>query len=396
VKNVAPYRLLFPLGIAYALAAALVWPLHALGWIGYPAPIHWTLMIQGFVHCFVLGFLLTALPAFLHAERTRPGELIAVTAAMLALGVLALAGLPALAQAAYTLTFIVLATLVARRVTRRRGDPPEEFLLVALGLVLGACGGALGTAVSAGWLADPSPRFALHLIARGMVIALVLGIGGLLVPTFSAMREPLVIPGIARPGQRGPRRALYAPIALAFIAAAVCDGTGHPGAAGWLRVTAGTVLGFLVWKLFRRPGRHDLLSYSIWGAGWFILSGLWVAALFPGRALLGYHLIYIGGFGPLIMGIATRVVVTHGGYPMAHERHVLRPEAVLALVLGAVARVIGDLTPRGGLALFALAGSLWMIGWILWSLRAVPCIVKEVGAPIITADHPQRVLLSKP
>jgi uncharacterized protein involved in response to NO len=396
VKPPAPYRLLFPLGILYALLAALVWPLYALGWIAYPAPLHWTLMIQGFTQCFVLGFLLTALPAFLHAERTHPAELGVVAAAMLAMGVLAIAGLTAWAQVAYTVTFVALAVVAVRRIPRRRGDPPEEFLLVALGLAMGVAGGALGAAVAAGWIPDPAPRFALHLIARGMVIALVLGIGGLLVPTFSAMKEPLVIPGIARPGQRGPRRALYLPIAASFVAAAVYDGAGHPVAAGWLRAFPGAVLGFLVWKLFRRPGRPDLLSYSIWSAGWLIVTGLWVAALFPNRALLGYHLVYVGGFGLLTMGIATRVVVTHGGYPMAHERYVLRPAAVGAVALALAARAAGDLAPDVGPALYGVAGTLWIVGWILWSLRAIPCIVREVGAPIITADHPQRVLLSKP
>jgi uncharacterized protein involved in response to NO len=391
----APYRLLFPLGVAYAMAAALVWPLHALGWIPYPAPLHWTLMAQGFLQCFILGFLLTALPSFLHADRTRPSEIAVVAAAMVAFGVLALSGAIAAAQAAYLGTFAVLAIVVLRRFPRRRGDPPEEFLLVALGLAFGLVGGGLRLAVEAGWIVDPAPRFALRLISRGMVLALVLGIGGLLVPTFSAMREPLVIPGIARPGQRAPRRALYVPIAAAFVAAAVCEGTGHPVAASWLRAIAGTVLGLLVWKLFRGPGRRDLLSYSIWGSGWFILAGLWLGALLPARAVLGFHLIYVGGFGMLIMGIATRVVVTHGGYPPAHERRVLRPAAIAALVLSVAARAAGDLAPAHAVAFYGAGGALWIAAWAIWSAGAFPCILKEVGAPIIPADHPQRVLLSQ-
>ena len=34
-----PYRPLFTLGILEAVAAALVWPLHAAGWIAYPAAL---------------------------------------------------------------------------------------------------------------------------------------------------------------------------------------------------------------------------------------------------------------------------------------------------------------------------------------------------------------------
>jgi uncharacterized protein involved in response to NO len=376
----APYQLLFPLGVAYAIVAALVWPLHALGWIAYPAPLHWTLMVQGFLHCFILGFLLTALPSFLHADRVRPWEIAVVAAAMAAFGALAVGGALVAAQAAYLVTFAALAAIVIRRFPRRRGDPPEEFLLVALGLAFGFAGGGLRLAVEAGWIADPTPRFALHLIARGMVLALVLGIGGLLVPTFSAMREPLVIPGIARPGQRAPRRALYLPIAVAFVAAAVCDGIGRPTAASWLRAIAGSVLGLLVWKLFRRPGRRDLLSYSIWGSGWFILAGLWLGALLPAKTVLVFHLIYLGGFGMLTMGIATRVVVSHGGYPSAQERRVLRPTSIGALFLSVAARAAGEFAPVHGTAFYAAGGLLWIAAWAIWSARAFPCILKPFSA----------------
>ena len=110
-----PYRALFPLGVLFGLAGAALWPLHALGWIPYPAPLHWTLMIQGFQHCFILGFLLTAMPSFLHAKRTNPTELAIAATAMVAFLAFSLASRPAWAQAAYVSTILLVAAMGARR-----------------------------------------------------------------------------------------------------------------------------------------------------------------------------------------------------------------------------------------------------------------------------------------
>jgi len=390
-----PYRLLFPLGILYALAAALVWLLYALGWIAYPATLHWTLMIQGFLHCFVLGFLLTALPAFLHAEKTRPWETFAVLFLMILLGVFAIAGAGALTQVPYLATFVVLLQAAIRRIPHRRGDPPEEFVFVALGMVLGIMGSVLTLASAAGWWSEPTPRFALHVLSRGMALSIVLGIGGLLVPTFSAMRDPLVIPGIARPGQRRPRRFFYAPILAAILASLACESLKLNSAAAWLRAAVASALGFLVWKLFRLPGRRSLLSWTIWSAGWLLVLGVDLAALDPTHAIAGFHMVFLGGFGLLILGISTRVIVTHGGYPPTHERHLLRPAVVGAVGLALAVRLLADFTGPAAPRLYGVSGTLWILGWLLWSWRAIPCILRTRGKPIIPADHPQRILLEK-
>jgi hypothetical protein len=228
-----------------------------------------------------------------------------------------------------------------------------------------------------------------------MMLSIVLGVGGLLVPTFSAMREPLVIPGIARPGQRRPRRMLYVPLAVALVASFTLEAGGFLPAAYWLQAIAGSALGILVWKLFRLPGRRDTLSWTLWGAGWLLLLGLWLAALFPARAVGASHLVFQGGFGLLILGIATRVVVTHGGYPPAHERRVLRPTVVAIVALALLARLAADFLPASALHLYGASGLLWIIGWIIWARGALPCIVRRVGKPVIPADHPQRVLLKR-
>ena len=372
-----PYRILFPLGVLYAILAALVWPLYAAGWIPYPATLHWTLMVQGFLHCFVLGFLMTALPAFLHADKVKPWELGTAVSAMVLFGAFAFAGVSVAAQVSYLVTLAVMVQAGVRRLPRRRGDPAEEFLFVALGFAFAVVGAAMSAGVGAGWWEEPTPRFALHLFTKGMMLSIVLGLGGLLVPTFSAMREPLVIPGVARPGERGPRRALYVPLALILIAAMAVEATGRPDLAAWFRVVPATVLGLLVWKLFRLPGRRDTLSWSIWSAGWFVLLGLWTASVVPARAILGYHIVFVGGFGLLILGIATRVVVSHGAHPVEQEGHVLRRGVVACVATALLARVGAEFAPASVNLHYALSGLFWIAGWTLWGAGTLPRIAKQ-------------------
>jgi hypothetical protein len=238
--------------------------------------------------------------------------------------------------------------------------------------LFGGVGAAWQGGIELGWLTEPVPRFALRLVSMGMILSLVLGVGGLLVPTFSSMREPLRIPGIAGPHERGPRRALYAAVALTLIASFALEASGRAAAGAWCRALAGSAMLLLVWKLFRLPGRRDLLSFTLWGAGWMILAGLWLIVLDPARPLLGTHVVLIGGFGFLSAGIATRVVVRHGGHPLADEAKVLRPAVVLLLALAVAARAAAEIAgPDARMALLGSSALAWIGAWTVWGLGAV-------------------------
>ena len=58
-----PYRIFFPLGCLLAWAGVLHWFLHSIGWLADYAPVfHAIAQIQGFMMCFAVGFLFTAIP----------------------------------------------------------------------------------------------------------------------------------------------------------------------------------------------------------------------------------------------------------------------------------------------------------------------------------------------
>lgn len=384
-KPLEPYRLLFPIGVLYAVVGALLWPLHAAGLIPYPAAAHWTLMIQGFQHAFVLGFLMTSMPAWMHSVPSRPGELVTAATLMLGLGVAALTGMMAAVPVFYAATLVLIVVMAVRRIQKSTSPPPEEFLLVAFGLMLGFAGSVLSAGAALGAWAEPAPRFGLRLIWMGTVLSVVLGVGGLLVPTFTSMRDPLVIPGIARPHVRRPRRVLYLLIALAMLTSLVLEAAGRSEAGALIRAVTASIVLLLVWKLFRLPGRADRLSYFLWVSGWMIFAGLWLMALLPGRPLLGAHTLFLGGFGTLTAGIATRVVVRHGGFPIEEESLVLHPGIALLIGIAIAARVGAELSAETRMLWLAVSGSSWIVAWIVWLSGAAPRLLRR-AAPKVAGD----------
>jgi uncharacterized protein involved in response to NO len=372
---IEPYRVLFPIGIAYALIGAGLWPVTALGWLPYPGALHRLLMTQGFEHAFVMGFLLTAMPAFTHGPRCHPLELAAAALLLLGFGAAALLGVAWSAELCFLASIALLLTAGLRRILGNPRKPPEEFAFVGLGLALGFAGGTLLTAQHLGAPVGWPPRFAERLISLGMVLSLVIGVGSLLVPTFAGLRQPLEIPGLAAAHERRGRRTLYAIVIAAFLAAFVLDAVGRGAAGMAVRTLAATVMVLWVWKLQRLP-RRDVPAYVLWGSGWMTVVGLWVATVLPEHAVAALHVTFIGGFGLLTLGIGTRVVVAHGKHPLATERRILNALVVLLIVVALAERLRAELFPARAVHALAGSGLAWCAAWLLWSARALPRLLR--------------------
>jgi len=385
-----PYRVLFPAGAALGILGVLPWLLMALGAPGYPADLHRALMIEGFELCFVAGFLLTAMPAFTHGPRCRPDELQRVCVAIAGFAISAVLSKDAFAQAFAAAAVTSLVVSLVSRVRFGKAAPPEEFALVGMGLLLGLAGTVGGLLLATGVITEPAPRFFARALSLGMVLSLVLGLGGLLVPTFSVMAQPLTITGIARAGQRGPRRAFLLTVAAALLGALVCDAALRPQWGAWLRAIAATASGLLAWKLWQLPGRRERLSWCLWASGWCVLAGLWLAALVPAQQLAGWHLVFGGGFGLLTLGVASRVVVSHGGHGLAAEHQVLTTPVLTLAVLAVATRVAAGWVPGAGVThAYGGAALMWILAWGLWLARVMPR-VRRIGSPVRMPVTPSR------
>jgi uncharacterized protein involved in response to NO len=359
----------------FALLGAGVWMVAALGWIPYPASLHRSLMMQGFQQCFVVGFLLTAMPAFTHAARCTGRELAAAFAAVTLVGAAALGGVEPVVHAAFVLSIATVAVAGVRRVAGNAQKPPEEFLFVALGMLLGTLAGLLLLAASLGIVLALPDRFAERLVSLGMMLSIVMGVGSLLVPTFAGLRGPLVIPGVATAHERAGRRPLYAGFVSALLAAFVLELAGLPRAGAILRAATVATMGLWVWKLWRLP-RRDVPGWMLWTAGWLLIVGVGMVALWPARAAAGLHVCFLGGFALLTLGVGTRVVVSHGKHPLAIERRVLDGWLLALLAAALFFRLRAEWMPER--AAHSLAGSafFWSVAWGVWAFRALPLLLR--------------------
>jgi hypothetical protein len=308
-------------------------------------------------------------------------------------GIAALAGQALAAQGVFTLSLGMLLVAVSRRLRRPKVALPLELMFVGFGLLLGLAGGAIQLADALGFPLS-APRFGERMVSLGMVLSLVLGVGGLLVPTFTGMRNPLLIPGVAGAHERRGRLALYVVFIAAFALAFVAELAGHARMGSLLRAATASAIGLMVWKLWRLPGRRDIPAFVLWGSGWLVMAGLWAVAVYPAFTLGGLHLVFIGGFGLLTLGISTRVVVAHGRHPIADERRVLTPLVVTLVMVALLARLAGEWWSARAVHLFATSGTAWTLAWILWGTRALPRIAKVAAAPaptpVVSADAIRR------
>ncbi len=384
-----PYRVLFPIGIAAALAGLVPWLLYVLAFlpqwpdalrVGWPGPTHAALMVQGFELGFITGFLLTAMPAFTHGPRCTRTELIVITTGVSAFVVLRLFEWPG-AALAYLFTLLALGVIVGRRVRPGAAAPPEEFLLVGTGLALGVAGAIVQALAEFGVMSSIAGRLGVRCVSLGLLLALVLGLGGLLVPTFAQMKDPLTITGIARAGNRPRRRAFVIAVAALLVIAVNLEFAGLTTLAGGLRAIAVLASTLLAWKLWKRPGSHDRLAWALWAAGVCLAVGFTAAALVPEHRVEAWHLAFIGGYALLTLAIGTRVVVSHGGHARSEERSLLSGVALGALALAALVRALAPaLDPRHASHHHALAALFGVIAFSSWLAAAWPRVQRTKRA----------------
>lgn len=109
----------------------------------------------------------------------------------------------------------------------------------------------------------------------------------------------------------------------------------------------------------------------MWGAGWLVVLGLWLAALFPAHAVTFHHLVFIGGYGLLTLAIGTRVVVGHGRHPVTDEGRVLSALVVAGVVVALALRVAHDwLPPAAQAGVLAASAASWIVAWLAWAVPA--------------------------
>jgi len=376
-----PFRLLFPLGAAIGVFGVMMWPLFLWNVISvYPGLPHARIMVEGFLGCFVTGFLGTALPRLLGVPKVSIFETTGFAAALALTVWLQYSGRTIWGDLLFFCTVFTLVFLLGVRTLFRKDTPPPAFVLVAMGL-LSALTGSFGLAVSQatpGLMPSWLQPLAKLLLYQGFILLPVMGIGAFLLPRFFGLPNRQSFPeSLALPRGWKPRAAFAAMCGLAVVVSFAIEVAGFPRCGYALR--AGAVLVYF----FREVPVHQAgfgggsLALGLRIALFAIPLGYVLLAIMPERTFTFLHVVFITGFSILTFTVATRVVLGHSGQSEKF-RASLWPVLILCalIVLAMLIRVTADWLPEVQMSHYAYAAVAWISGVLIWAACILPGITK--------------------
>lgn len=375
-----PWRLFFPLGLLLAWVGVLHWLLYALGAIAeYRAVFHATAQIQGFMTCIAAGFLFTFVPRRTGTAPPGAWEMAAAAAGSMSATAAAWWSAFALAQALWIAGALALAVFVARRLLSP-GAPervPGVFVWVPLALLAGVASAAL-VAVAA--ILGPREEPELWLMGRGalyqgMVTALVVGVGGTLLPSLTR-GEPAPAP---RPADARTRLLQGAAAAL-FLGSFPLEVYAAPRLGMALRgLVAGAALVSAA-RLWRPPTAPGLHRRFVWIAAWLLPAGYALAAARPDLRSAALHVVFIGSFALLALSVSLHVALSHGGRPERLAEPMWQVRALGLFLLGAVIfRLLAGIDAARLRPWLGCAAASFLLATLAWAALVLPAI-RAAGA----------------
>ena len=129
------------------------------------------------------------------------------------------------------------------------------------------------------------------------------------------------------------------------------------------------------------PAVRTTLAWCVWSAHWLLIAGLWLAGLAPAYRVDVLHVVFMGGFTLLVLAVALRVALSHGGHALSLERRSWPLRIGIATgLLALLARLGATLAPESFFAYLALAAALWIGGMLFWGVYVLKFILGSVAS----------------
>ena len=367
------FRPLYIAGSLWALISVAIWVFapHLLG--GRLNGVWWHAheMLWGFVATIAVGFLTTASATWTGINPLKGGALGALALCWLVARVAYLVPgdaafvLGAVVDALFYLTAaLALWRVIFRARSKRNYVLPWMVLLLGGSHVLFMLAIAQGQAML---LTDVMRTGILCMVFIALLIA------RRVIPFFASR----AIAGLTIPMHQ--RSGLVQLVACAVALLAVAAGLDRLLALGAAVAGAIALYQLVQWKPGRVVGVPLLwvlyLSWLFLGAG-LILAACYFMGWHPGwmgRQALYVHVIAMGGFSVMIMGMITRTALGHTGRPLKADRKMVFSYALV--VLATLARVAALIMPSVTLPMLHLAAAAWIGAFGLYLYRFVPSLV---------------------
>ena len=396
-----PYRVFFPLGIMIGLYGVGHWLFYGLGWIkNYSGLMHAFIQMQGYLGCFIIGFLLTAMPRLASAPTATKRELFSFLVLTLGIPVFLSYRLWPLADLFFILWLLSIACFAVKRILVKREtkvSPPTEFVWIPIGILNGVIGSSL---LALGHLAL-LPAWALSvgkpMVFQGFLFSIVLGVGGFLGPRLMGVQQLIQPENIRKeepcvPGMvamvRKRRIQVHLTAGILLFLSFWFEGLGAPVLAYGLRAIIVSGIFLFTGALPLVPRVRHAFTWLLWLSFWMVALGSWVEFLFPSHRVIALHLVFLGGFSLMTFAVGTVVVLSHAG----EVQRLYKPLPILwfvaSCVLGALGlRISADFFPAKYFNLLALAAVIWMTGALSWLLFILPRIFRTPGDWTFEREH---------
>jgi len=380
----AVHRPFFLAGTAYGIMSIALWTLHLTGLFPFTsnqpqAWAHVAQVIYFFFPFYIFGFLLTVFPRLMSmpsiAQRTYTSIFLAYFAGSLLftiglyldgpwLQIGSLIACIAYGAAAYQLLMVLL-----------RSDYPHKQM--PLFMLIGAAFGLLG-------LVCLTILTILGSTLWGQ-LAKAIGIYGFLLPVIYAVAYRMVPIFTAHSGREVVRMRYGLQLMLTFSLVRMLLTAGDASELYWLADLGLFIIISLQlwqWKVWR-PKPFVIQSVLHWSLLWFPISFLlsagaslteWVQGdrwLMAEQAAL--HALVVGGFGTLLLGMATRVTLGHSGRPVHSDAYtnVLFVMFQIVPLTRVASGLLSDFLPVFSHGVW-FSGFAWVIFFALWAWRYLP------------------------
>ncbi len=367
-----PYRIFFPIGILFLIVGIIPWLLWPLGLIStYPRDIHRHTMVGGFLVQFAVGFLMTAIPKFTGTTSASSKEVI-VAISLSVIGLLSSClGELLWFEIASILLLLMLIIFGLKRVKLRKWNPPPTFLFLPVGLLGGTIGMILILLSENG---SQLSKLGQLLFYEAMMLALIVGVGGRLIPAllgWSAL--PKIQIEATGSAERWSEARVWAALALLFAGSYFLQGLELRAWGQIIKFLVVCVVAFKHWRIQYLPRERGVLAAGIYGSAWLTVLGVGIPLFTQFSNSHWNHVLYMGGFAFLTLFIGSRVTLAHGGFDLSLEKRSLTLGSVSILLLVSLGlRLCAVIYPAWFSDALFSAAIVFLLSILIWASYFIP------------------------
>lgn len=359
-----PYRLFFALGLVFLIWGASVWLSQIWGATLYPVELHRSLVINGFVGCFMGGFLMTAIPQFSQTHKAYRIEVFAYLISSLTVPALILFERPSLAPLFSAFQAFILLLFIATRIFKRKSNPPYTFIFVIIGL-------GVWIFSSAAQFINPSELYrSLH--HEASIAALILGVGARLIPGILGHIDVVQAQKARYEDVESLLKTIppgFMLLVFAFIASFFLQEIQSQ----WIQACVVGLIATVHWRIHQWPLRKTHLTWSLWVCALSIALSFLMQPLLNEAHIHITHAFFINGVVLLSLLVATRVICAHGpGVAFENSRWISVMTGLI--LLSSATRVSAYFLPDSYFTHLGYSSVLLVFAGVLWGVKFLPYI----------------------